>query len=262
MKIDRKDVYRVRAGAINSINKYGTKFDTVELNAYFCIPVRNRHGKIIAFNELKTGMPLVKRVYLKNECWDDEHEDMYYPYAYDKTREMMQVGDIDVQIDQDYNTEALRRYAKWSKENITASLNCLERNSIQLTCSGYDSKQPMDYYNKKLFLCYLDDDFIIISARRNPLGILTGYREIITGRKVIRHSGDEYSEFDNIINLNRQLMDPDIEPIDRSILATRELSVAEFEDYMDLTPEEVEAKISNYLAKLSRERVLDYEPTK
>ncbi len=75
MKIDRKDVYRVRAGAINSINKYGTKFDTVELNAYFCIPVRNRHGKIIAFNELKTGMPLVKRVYLKNECWDDEHEE-------------------------------------------------------------------------------------------------------------------------------------------------------------------------------------------
>lgn len=260
MKIDRKDVYRVKAGAVNYINDYGTKVKTDELNTYYCIPVRNHRGKIITFNELLTGIPLVKRVYIKNECCDDDYEDTYYPYAYDKTREMTQIGDVEVEIDQDYKTEELQKYVGQSKEKVAISLETLEMRSIKLTCDGYDSTQPMEYYNRKLFLCYLDDDFIIVSARHNPLGIMTGYREINTGRKVIRHTGDEYSEFDNLIHLNRQLMDPEIDPIDRSVLATRELSTAEFKDYLDLTPEEVEAKISNYLAKLSRDRALQYEP--
>ncbi|MDE5630742.1 MAG: hypothetical protein K2I70_03990 [Bacilli bacterium] len=261
MKINKSDVYRVKTGAINYINEYGTKVKTNALNTYYCIPVRNHRGKIITFNEILTGQALVKRVYIKNECCDD-YEDTYYPYAYDKTREMIQIGDVDIVIDQDFTTEELQNYVKQKKESIAISLETLEIRSIELTCNGYDTSQPMDYYHKKLFLCYLDDDFIVVSARRNPLGIITGYREIITGRKVIRHTGDEFNEFDNLIHLNRQLMDPEITTIDRSILATRELSSREFKDYMDLTPEEVEAKIADYLAKLSRERVLDYEPIK
>lgn len=259
MKIDRKDIYRVKTGAINYINEYGTRVKTDALNTYYCIPVRNRHGKIIRFNEILTGKPLVNRVYLKNECDSDDYEDVYYPYAYDKTREMTQIGDIDIVIDQDFKAEDVQNYVKQSKDAVAVSLETLEIRSIELTCDGYDASQSMEYYNKKLFLCHLDEDFIVVSARRNPLGVITGYREIITGRKVIRHTGDEFNEFDNLIHLNRQLMDPEIDAIDRSILATRELRIDKFNDYMDLTPEEVEARISKYLAKLSRERVLDYD---
>ena len=259
MKIYKKDVYRIRTGAVNSINQYGTKFEMDDLNTYYCIAVRNSREKIIHFNEIVTGTPLVKRVYEKNESYDDDYEDMYYPYAFDKTREMMQIGDVDIEIDQDFKLEELQTYIKKSKESIAVSLETLEIRAIEVTCDGYDPKQPMEYYNKKLFLCYLDDDFIVIKANRNPLGIFSGYREIVTGRKVIRHVGDEYcNDFDNLINLNRQLMDPEITPIDRSVLATRELTVDEFKEYMDLTPEEVEAKISNFLAKKSRERILNF----
>lgn len=260
MKINRKEVYRVKTGAINFVNQFGTKCETNDLNTYYCVAVRNRSGKIIHFNELVTGTPLVKRVYEKNECDYDDFEDMYYSYAFDKDREIMQVGDVDVELDQDYKVEELQDYIKTSKGSIADSLETLEIRAIELTCDGYDPSQTMEYYNKRLFLCYLGDDFIVLSANRNPLGIFNGYREINTGRKVIKHSGDGFNEFDNLVNLNRQLIDPDIPPIDRSILATRELTVDEFKAYMDLTAEEVEAKISIFLAKKSRERVLDLHP--
>ncbi len=260
MQINRRDVYRVKTGAINFVNQFGTKCETNDLNTYYCVAVRNSRGKIIHFNELVTNKTLVKRVYEKNECDYDDYEDMYYPYAFDKDRELMQIGDVDIELDQDYTVEELQKYIKTSQESIATSLETLEMRAIESTCAGYDSSQTMEYYNKRLFVCYLGDDFIILSANRNPLGIFNGYREINTKRKVIKHSGDEFNEFDNLINLNRQLMDPDIPPVDRSILATRELTVDEFTAYMDLTAEEVEAKISNYLAIRSRERVLDFHP--
>ncbi|MDE6292659.1 MAG: hypothetical protein K2L98_03145, partial [Bacilli bacterium] len=87
---------------------------------------------------------------------------------------------------------------------------------------------------------------------------MSGYREINTGRKVIKHTGDDACDFDYLINLNRRLMDPEITPVNRYVLATRELTVEEFENYMNLTPEEVEAKISIFIAKLSRKRATNY----
>lgn len=258
MKIDRSNIYRVKAKAINCINASGTKFESEELNTYYCIPVRNSRKKIITFNELLTGTPLVKRVYEKNECCDDDYYDEYYPYAYDKSRETYQVGDVDVEIDQNFETEEVLKYAEQSAEMIAENLKTLEIRAIEKTCDGFDPNQSMAYYNKQLFLCYLDDDYIIVSARRNPLGIMSGYRELHTKRKVIKHTGDDACDFDYLINLNRQLMDPEITPVNRYVLATRELTVEEFEQYMNLTPEEVEAKISIFIAKLSRKRATNY----
>lgn len=258
MQINRKDVYRVTTGAINYINEYGTKTAYNELNTYYCIPVRNSRGKIITFNELITGKPLVKRVYLKNECCE-EYEDMYYKYAYDKGRDVTQIGDVEIILDQDYETDELRKYVGSNREALSISLDNLELRAIASTSEGYSEDKTMEYYDKKLYICPLDDDFIIVTDRRSPFGTIVGFREIITGRKVIRRTGDEYNEYDYLINLNRSLMDPEINVIDRTVLATRELSVPTMEGYMELTPEEVEAKISNYLAKLSRERVIDYE---
>ncbi len=259
MKINRKDVYRVAASAITDVNRYGTKIECDKINTYFGIPVRNSHGRIITLNELVTGRPLVKYVYTKNECFE-EYEEVYYPYAYDKKRDMPQIGDIEVEVDQDYETSELQQYVANAKEAIDSSLESLELRAIAQTSAGYNEGKDMDYYNKPLYICPLyDDDFIIVSATRSPLGPLTGFRELITGRKVIKHTETEYDESDRMLNLNRSLMDPEIDPINFSVLATRELTVKEFEEYMDLTPEEVEAKISNYLAKLSRERLIDYK---
>lgn len=258
IKIDRKDVYRVEVGAVTYVNCYGTKVETRHLNTYFCVAVRNASNKIITFNELKTGKPLVKRVYM-DEIHDDEddYEDMYYPYAYDDSVEI-QNGDVEVNIDQNYETDELQKYVQYGKDGVAESIDTLDMRAIEQTCAGYDLSQTMEYYNKKLYLCPLGDDFIIVSARFNPFGAIVGFRELITGRKVIKRKrvSDDFNEEDFLID--RKLKNPEITLIDCSKLATRELTVAEFESYMALTPEEVEAKISNYLAKLSKERGLNY----
>lgn len=257
MKINRKDIYRVKVGAVYSINSYGTKTKSDNLNTYYCVPVYNSR-RIIGFKELLSDKELVKRVYEDNECCDDFYKDKYYPYAYDKTREFIQIGDIDVEIDQDYETEELQKYVNFNKDAVAESIDSLELNAIRQTCEGYDPKRTMEYYNKELYLCPLDDDFIVVKPCC-MFGIITGFRELITGRKVIKRTSEEL-EYDYLINMNRKLVNLKIEPIDFSVLATRGLKVSEFEDYMDLTPEEVEAKIANHLAKKSRERGLDYQP--
>lgn len=257
MKLNRKDVYRVTTGAVCYVNDYGTNTECEKLNTFYCIPVYNSRGKIITLNEVLTNQPLVKRVYVKNECWDDDYNEMYYSYAYDKTRDLPQIGDVEVKVDQKYQTEELVRYVGYNPAAIKKALDTLELRAIKKTCDGYEEGKGMDYYNQKLYVCPLDDDFIIVSARKNLLGNVGGFRELITKRRVIKRTSDECYDYDHLINLNPVLKNRDIENIDLTVLATREIPVSVMEKYMELTPEEVEAKISNYLAKLSRESVVD-----
>lgn len=252
-----RDIYRVNTGAVSIVNNHGVKIKADYLKTYYCIPVRNARQKIVAFNELLTGIPLVKRVYEKNECYDNDYKDIYYPYNYGKSNQVVQVGDVDVEIDQDYDDKELQEYLHHNKENLenlSDSIKTLEIRAIEQTCDGYASCQTMEYYNKKLYLCPLDDDYIIV-APYNIFGTHIGFKELQTERKVIKRDDEPISDY--LIHLNRQLMNPEITPINLSILATRKLTVEEFKSYMDLTPEEVEAKIANYLAKKSREREIN-----
>lgn len=263
MKLNRKDAYRVNIGAVSDVNKFGTLTKYEKIDTFYCVPVRNSRGLIITLNEVLTNTPLVKRVYDKNNFYEDEYDEVYYDYAYDKTRDMPQIGDIEVIVDQDYETDELREYVAQNPADVKKSLDTLELRAIENTSDGYCEDKKMDYYNQKLYICPLDDDFIIVSARTTPLlGNINGFRELITKRMVIKRTSDECYDFDHLVNLNPTLESVDIKNINLSILATREIPVDVMESYMELTPEEVEAKISIYLAKKSRERIDEKKLTK
>lgn len=232
---------------VKSVNKvyWNGLINGDKIATLYAVPMY-KGKKIIGYKEAITGKPIVDHLYLGDgESFNEE--DSFYIYNRKKWadgRRLYHVGDVCVEVKDSIKIEKLKKYLEQDPADMLELIAELPYLAIKENCSGYSEDKDLEYYNKDLVLYYLNDEPLVLVPKRTfDKTDIAHYKELVTGKKIIKRAFvDGVSEFDYLFE-HGQLEIPEVDP---SFIATRELTPAQFDEYLNKTELDIKLAVLNY----------------